>query len=364
MFTSKKLLAGLFAILIVLALALSAGLFPLQSVHAAGASLNSGESLLPPQPKSNITWARAATSPLPTWTSSFTYNGTTYPYMMIGTDPGAGSVTTSIPVTIVPLKIIFSNGTVFNGAKQVTKTVNSPIFQSALFSSGTTQYGDAMQRAEFWQSVSTTSPDYHVLLDTPTIAPTTTIKVPAADGYTGTTASGKVIGFIDQSWFLTQLEGMLGSNNISPAMLPIFLSYNVGLDQGTTCCYLGYHVAMYSNLQTFIWATYNDPGTAIGSLANVQDITSLSHEVAEWMNDPFVNNIVPGWIVSQFYGCTDLLEVGDPLVGTVFKVKVGTRVYHPQDIAFLSWFARQSPSTSIKGRYTYLGTFTTYSPSC
>lgn len=361
MLTSRKLLLGLFAVLIVLALALSADLFPLQSVHAAGIPWNTG--ILPPQPKSNITQARAATSPLPTWTSSFTYNGTTYPYMMIGTDPSAGSATTSIPVTIVPLKIIFSNGTVFNGSKQVTRTMNSPIFQSASFSSGTTQYGDAMQRAEFWQNISTTSPDYHVLLDTPTIAPTTTIKVPAADGYTETASNGKVIGIITQSWFLNKLESKLGSDNITPAMLPIFLSYNVFL-YASACCNIGEHVVMYSNIQTFIWATYNDPGTAPDNLTKVQDINTLSHEVAEWINDPFLINVVPNWIVSQLYGCSDLLEVGDPVTGTAFAVKIGKTTYHPQDIAFLPWFARQSPSTSINGQYTYLNTFTTYSPSC
>ena len=38
--------------------------------------------------------------------------------------------------------------------------------------------------------------------------------------------------------------------------------------------------------------------------------------------------------------------------------------YHLQDAAFLSWFARQSPSIGYGGRYTFLGTFTTPSPPC
>jgi hypothetical protein len=48
---------------------------------------------------------------IPFWTSSFTYNGTTYPFQMVGTDPSAGSQTTTVPVVLVPLKITFSNGT-------------------------------------------------------------------------------------------------------------------------------------------------------------------------------------------------------------------------------------------------------------
>jgi hypothetical protein len=64
------------------------------------------------------------------------------------------------------------------------------------------------------------------------------------------------------------------------------------------------------------------------------------------------------------YGCSDVLEAGDPLVGTEFNVSLNGRTYHPQDEAFLPWFSRTSPSTSLNGLYTYLGTFTTYSPSC
>jgi hypothetical protein len=30
-------------------------------------------------------------------------------------------------------------------------------------------------------------------------------------------------------------------------------------------------------------------------------------------------------------------------------------VYHPQDAVLFSWFARQSPSIGIKGRYSYRG---------
>jgi hypothetical protein len=284
---------------------------------------------------------------------------------MIGTDPSAGSATTTVPVTIVPLKIVFSDGTIFDGSQQVTNTVNSPLFQSASFSSGNTQFGDAMQRAEFWKIVSKTSPNYHVLLGAPTIAPVVTIHVPAADGSTRITGNGIVVGTIYFGWFNSKLQGLLGSDGIAPNMLPFFLSYNVFTNfqkGGSGCCLAGYHQVLYSNLQTFIWGSYLSPGIFPG----MQDINFLSHEVGEWMNDPFDNNIVPDYklpFIPQGT-CQRLLEVGDPLIGVAYEVEIGNTVYHPQDIALFSWFARQSPSEGIHGRYTYRGTLKTYSPSC
>jgi hypothetical protein len=87
--------------------------------------------------------------------------------------------------------------------------------------------------------------------------------------------------------------------------------------------------------------------------------------VGEWMNDPFNNNVVPAYHLpfNPQGTCQSLLEVGDPLNGVAYKLKIGNNVYHPQDIAFFSWFARQSPSQGIHGLYTYRGTFSTYS-SC
>ena len=97
-----------------------------------------------------------------------------------------------------------------------------------------------------------------------------------------------------------------------------------------------------------------------------EDVSALSHELSEWLNDPpFTNNKVPSWMVPSQpqYGCSNALETGDPLVGVVFTVH-GFSNSHLQDEAFFSWFARQSPSIAINGLYTYLGTFKTYSPHC
>jgi hypothetical protein len=149
---------------------------------------------------------------------------------MVGTNPAAGSATSTISTEIIPLSFTFSNGVTLDGTTKVAPTIASPIFQSAAFVSGNTQYGDAIQRAEFWNYVSTTSPAYHVFLGQPTVLPTVMISVPQNQGveFTGS-RSGRPIGLISISWFSAQLKNLLGSLHISAQTLPIFLTYNTFL---------------------------------------------------------------------------------------------------------------------------------------
>ncbi len=57
----------------------------------------------------------------------------------------------------------------------------SPIFRRSQYATGDfTQYLDAIQRAEFWKSISTTSPNNHQLLGRPKMKPTATLTVPLA----------------------------------------------------------------------------------------------------------------------------------------------------------------------------------------
>lgn len=166
------------------------------------------------------------------------------------------------------------------------------------------------------------------------------------------------------------------------------------------CCVYGFHGALEvpyhvgttnppngngnQPVQTFAWASYFSAGLAArpngGSYWALQDISVLSHEISEWTDDPFNNNLVEPWLTptAPFYGCSNPLETGDPVVGIGFAI--GTNVYfqgpnpngtqsadgyyHPEDEAFLPWFTRlapnniseptQSPSTNI-GRYTLMG---------
>ncbi len=243
----------------------------------------------------------------------------------------------------------------------------SSLFKNAKFNSGTTQFGDAVARAEFWKSVSTVSPNYHALVGTPTIASTLSINVPAADGaVTVDPSSGKVIGLIDINWFDPMLQTLLTS--YSPNMLPFFLSNNVYLTSGTpvltNCCIGGYHNAVPTTkgMQSYLYTTEADAGVQGGFS---EDVSAASHELLEWFNDPYTTNVVPNWIspIAPQYGCNNALEVGDPLVGVLFTVK-GFSADHLQDEAFFNWFARESPSTALHGRYTYLGKFKKLSKMC
>lgn len=307
-------------------------------------------------------------SRIQTWSSSFSYAGKTYPYTMVGTNPSAGPATTTITSEIIPVNVTFPTGTgsvTFSGRSRVNSTTQSPLFQPAKFTSGFTQYGDAMQRQEFWNVIPTTSSgkQYHVLLSKPTVLPTATLTVPPGKGVVAVTSTGVIIGLADYTWWTNVVQKLLNEYNIQPNTFPIILSSNVLLYIGTpsNCCVIGFHGTTTTTIgshQTFAWASYTDPG--IFSVP-IDDINALSHEVEEWLNDPYTNNTVPEWNVPNEpqYGCQNILEVGDPLVGVAFVVNG----YHPQDVASFSWFARLSPSLNQNGLYSYLGTFTTFSSS-
>lgn len=360
--TSRKHSLRTFAALcIVLVVAMAIGIYTLSDTHAAAPGGVAGTPRFVHFTK-NFADSKLATAGLKHWTSSFTYQGKTYKYSMVGTNPTKGSASTTVATTIIPLKLVFTGGKAFDGTKKVQQTTDSPIFKSAQFISGNTQYGDAIQRAEFWNSVSTKSPYYHVLLGTPTVHATITINVPAADGSVQVDSNGHLIGTANINWFDVQIQSLITSLHFTQNMLPVFLSDNTYLYQGTIsqCCIGGYHSATNS-LQTYIWTTNSDPGV-VGGFG--EDVSAFSHELSEWLNDPFVNNTVPSWSVPSEpqYGCSSVLETGDPLVGVLFSAPGST--LHLQDEAFFSWFARQTPSIAINHLYTYLGTFTTYSPGC
>ena len=368
---SRKVLMRLlaaFSVVMVGALAFSVFSITANSSHAAG--VTGGATPRTYTFHHNFTAAQTRNSgggSLATWSSSFVSGGITYSYTMVGTDPTKGSATTTVPVTIVPLILKFSNGTTYDGTTKVANTTGSPLFQKAQFSSGKTQYGDAIQRAEFWKSIPTPK-NYHVLVGTPTIATALTISVPKADGaVVKDPSSGKNIGIININWFDPLLQGELTSLHFTPNMMPIFLANDVYLSSGApsinNCCIGGYHNAVSNSagLQTYIFSVNADAGL-VGGFG--EDVSALSHETAEWLNDPYGSNVVPNWIssIAPQYGCNNLLEVGDPLVGVVFTVTGFTQ--HLQDEAFFSWFARQKPSIGIGGRYTYLGTFKGLSKVC
>ena len=205
--------------------------------------------------------------------------GRAYPFNIVGTDPALGAATTSIPTVIVPIKLTFPNSRVLDGTNQAASTENSPIFLTADYTTGgtdvgVTQYGDAIQRAEFWNLAGFSQAGYHVLLGAPTMAPTVSIVVPASGctispqnpaGSCGNTYNSGSIGVVNADFFDAQLNALIAS--YSPNVLPIFLTDNVfeGSD-GTvsTCCVLGYHNSEgppIATARTWIYAAYTRTGT-------------------------------------------------------------------------------------------------------
>jgi hypothetical protein len=351
------------------------------------------------------------------WRSQFTdpTNGVTYDYTMVGVNPSTNGSTTT-PTDIYPLNLVFSanNGYALNGTNVVERTVGSPIFQTGDYSTTAksgdyqfdtgggelsagndgVQYEDAIMRSQFNKVGSS----YHVRLGQPTVHAPVTLTVPPSKGSAYATSDGVVFGLADGQWFSGRVSQLMGQLGTDPTHLPIFLTDNVMLYVGTldNCCIIGYHGSTVvwghgggssngqgqQGVQTFAYAAYTAPGTfgdgKGGPDPFVRDIHALSHEIAEWGDDPFVNNRVDPWLTptAPQYGCTSLLETGDPVVGIGFTMPGNTYdaanpfadgYFHPEDEVFLPWFARQDPNTTsqpiqsgTEGRYTFMGDLNPY----
>ncbi len=280
---------------------------------------------------------------LQTWTGSFKYNGVKHTYTMVGTSPKATNVTTTITVYVVPVQMVYGsqNGNMTfdpnvdqqNGVSITQNLLNSPLLNSLDWKwgntdVGSTQYVDAFQRGSFWGPIHVTNPNYHVVL-APTVLTEVSHSVQPANGsvINNPFGSGKV-GTEDINVFDRAIQGWIaGFSQITPAAFPLFLTDNIYLTSGGGCCIGGYHSAEGSG-QTYGYSTYvTSPGTFS------QDISALSHEVAEWYDDPKTNN--------RGY-CGGLLEVGDPLEGKAnygtFPVTFGGVTWHPQAEVFISYF--------------------------
>jgi hypothetical protein len=297
----------------------------------------------------------AAAQTIPFWKSSFLFNNTKYTVRLVGSDPTQGAITTLVENTIVPMKLIFSDGNTLDAQREVAPLLASPIYTSAVFQSGTTQYADAVLRAELWPAIQ--DANYHVLLDTPTVEPEFLLTVPSNEGSTVTGPRGQITGTVDYTWFVKTVQPTVISQlGIAPTALTIFVTHNLLLKRpGNACCYHGNHTSFVvhgsdgRDQYTTVWAGLS-PG----------DAGTMSHEINEWANDPFNDNIVPTWRIPGVNDCNRTLEVGDPLVGVTFHAGG----YILQDVAYVEWFSRQQPSMALGGQYDVLGKFTSPAQDC
>jgi hypothetical protein len=266
----------------------------------------------------------------------------------------------------------------------VADTIASPIFTPTTFpisgDSGV-QYGDAFARAQFGK----VGTGYHVILGRPRVAERVSIRVPESKGVAVLNPLGVLVGRVDATWFRERLAELIHEMNLKPTILPIFLTNNVVLYQDSDyrhCCVLGGHgagspasnapisLAGKDKIRTFVYAAYLTPNTLPrfpAPYAGVSDINSLSHEIAEWIDDPFGINVVNQYRVPSNGTCGSELEIGDPLAGVWFPIPgnpdaAAGNVWHPQDEIFLNWFARDGEDPGLApadGRYTYMGSMTT-----
>jgi hypothetical protein len=324
------------------------------------------------------------TQTVPHWHGSFVdgANGQTYGFNMVGTDPGTRT-STAVDSEIIPLNFSFAadHGAGFGAGQAASWAAQSPIFQPTALPSGeTAQYLDAVMRSEF----SKIGSGYHVRLANAGILAARTITVPQSQGALYELTNGTVLGLVNGDWFGGQLQSILASSHLSPTTLPIVISDNVYLyvKSLSNCCVVGFHGAGHPTglgagsthgngnqpVPTFAWASWIPIAAIFGP--GVTDVVALSHEISEWGHDPFVNNFVNPWEVpgSPQYGCSNVLETGDPLVGTDFTAgsnpdpATGPQ-WHLQDEAFLWWFERQ-PTQASNHEYSYLGIFTSPAPTC
>jgi hypothetical protein len=108
------------------------------------------------------------------------------------------------------------------------------------------------------------------------------------------------------------------------------------------------------------WIT---PGLLLPPFDWLQDVTALSHELAEIMNNPIdsadgIHNITPWWLAQSVIGafCDHFLEVGDPaefLPNSDYPITMNGMTYHPQNVVLVPWFKRESPSSALHNAYSY-----------
>lgn len=330
----------------------------------------------------------------PLWEfSAFTdpLDGNKYQPIWVGAVPNK-PVHSNLGFYVLAFKFTFANKAVTDATTPscgetvpvLTRFLKSPLLSPTSFASngvalGSRQYIDAFQTAEFhgagFPAGYETNFSY---LGAVSVA----VSVPKADGSTlNIKGCNKPVGFISQAWFdkidqavITQVvtKLKLKRSEIAFSLFNNTFMYGANINQ---CCIIGYHSAYGSNStfgQLYGVGSYEHPGF----FARSSDVSALSHELGELVNDPFGGTPTPAWgHIGQVSGCQGNYEVGDPLsqvnapTGEIAKTLNGF-TYHLQDLAFFSWFYRGTPKNGLYlgtgGRYSFNGTFTAASlqPLC
>lgn len=277
-----------------------------------------------------------------------------------------------------------------------TLTLSSPNFQDASYSSSPspTQFADAIQRAEFYQSLIPGAPGHTRLV--PSVVHNVSITVPyfvnvllsngtvirARSYFTGTAPDGStfvlmldlLFNFYFGNEVVSQIvDGAFQTDAINITAFPNTFLFSLNVNNPNVpggCCVLGFHTYIFQNgtQPQPRWLTLYESWISPGLFgADFQDVTALSHEVSETFNDPFLNNVTPSW---QFPGqpptsmvCQGNLETGDPievLANATYPIPLPVKggppyTFHPQNEALVPWFA-MGASNALDGAFSYPNT--------
>lgn len=241
---------------------------------------------------------------------------------------------------------------------------------------GNTQYIDANQRAQFWSYVGGTN--YHLVFQF-TVLPSVRLTLPGQTyqfnnpAFHCSTFAAVDINVMDNALQSLIAPGGPYAGTVNVGNFPMFIMRNVVetevVNGQTECCILGYHSGFYNNGQLQVYSPF-DLDTIGGFGPGFTD--TMSHEVAEAVNDPTGFNLTPTWgNIGQTLGvCQNNFEVGDPLsegFGTPSKpfsvVGANGLTYSTQELAFFSWFYG-GPSLGAGGLYSNNGSFKGYQILC
>jgi hypothetical protein len=316
-------------------------------------------------------------------------------FTMAGNDPKLGGT------TVFPGPILETSWQLLNADGSVFKTVSfdpfeklfleSPNFEPLTYRSGRNiEFGDAVHRAQFFNSMKN---NWHTLI-IPQVVDKVTIQVPffvnvrlsngtivqARSYFTGTAADGSTFVlmlsplfnlFFDNTEVNEINLGNFRTNAMNMSLYPntfLFSLNQANPNAPGGCCVLGFHT-YFANFdgvfpqQRFVseFASWISPGL-FG--AGFQDVTALSHELAEAFANPFISNPAPNWqfpgVPANVASCQNNLEEGDPievLANATSAIEVKEKgfdfIYHPQNIPLLQWFEMGTGSSAIDGAFSF-----------
>ena len=322
-------------------------------------------------------YAQISINSIPHWFGAFSHDGTVFPYTIAGNKPAAGG-TTLIRTALLPLSLEFDEYVdqqgkplILDVTPAITRVLQSPNFVTYNYGNGEVQFADAVQRAQF---TSYAGPSWHTQLAPPRLLTPVLLEVPVGAAKLYQSVNGVLYAKIDFNFFASQINTITQMAGLQIDEFPILLASNTLLYENgdsSQCCILGFHTAYETghnrnsiSIQTFAYATWLDSG--IFRDPEIADVLPLSHEISEWMNDPFVSNAAPGWLSPDGRGCQEHITTGDPvevLPHPSFEVALNGFTYHPQTQALLQWFTRETPSSALDHAYSFPDTSALKTPS-